>query len=149
MDEGESNNPVLCFILGPSEHIHHCLSLPSAAVAAPDVVQGATPEESYINVMTWIHDAVTKVQGFDDKNSCHSTVAVQYTPDESASLTHKWFPRLPLVYQKLSCDLCAAIICKFAYHQWGKDCLKEGVSMGTIVLTRPIQCGPFLGVPGV
>ena len=155
-EEAEAVDPVVVFSLGPSEHIHLCVGLPSSQVP-----QGATPEQSYIAVVEWIHNTVTGIPGYNDTYSCFPDMA--FTPAQiiASNVHHHTFPRMPLVYQKVDAMMCAAITAAFQFPQWKAEATQAGVSLGTFVIAarnpptsvyiscRPRTVGPFLAISGV
>ena len=155
-EEAEDVDPVVVFSLGPSEHIHLCVGLPSSQVP-----QGATPEQSYIAVVEWIHNTVTRIPGYSDKYSCRPDMAFQTAQINASNVHHHTFTRMPLVYQKVDAGMCAAITAAFQYPQWQAEATRAGVSLGILVITasdpptsvyiscRPRTVGPFLAISGV
>ena len=147
---------MIVFLLGPSEHIHHCIQLPSSPVQV-----GRDPEESFINTTTWIHETITNLPGFQDSYSC--LPAMTFTPGQqgATALRHFTYPRMPLVFQKMDAPMCAAVTAEFANPQWRAEAVAAGVSLGTIVIAgrtpptsayisfRTRSYGPFLGVAGI
>ena len=155
-EEAEGVDPVVVFNLGPSEHIHLCVGLPSSQVP-----QGATPEQSYIAVVEWIHNTVTGLPGYNDTYSCLPDMA--FTPAQiiASNVHHHTFPRTPLVYQKVDAEMCAAITAAFQCRQWKAEATQAGVSLGMLIIAarypptsvyiscRPRTVGPFLAISGV
>ena len=155
-EEAEDVDPVVVFSLGPSDHIHLCVGLPSSQVP-----QGATPEQSHIAVVEWIHNTVTRIPGYDKKYSCYPDMAFQTAQINASNVHHHTFIRMPLVYQKVDAGMCAAIAAAFQYPQWQTEATRAGVSLGILVIAardpptsvyiscRPRTVGPFLAISGV
>ena len=110
-EEAEDVDPVVVFSLGPSDHIHLCVGLPSSQVP-----QGATPEQSHIAVVEWIHNTVTRIPGYNDTYSCHPDMA--FTPAQiiASNVHHHTFPRMPLVYQKVDAGCVPQLLLHSSTH---------------------------------
>ena len=151
-------DPVVCFLLNCSEHVHECVGFPSS-----EAVQGNTPQESYINCVTWINDTVNSLEDFTSAYYCHSRGKPPIgTPiNNIQGILHSLRNHFPLIFQKVSSDFVGAITAAFQKSQWQTECEQAQISLGTIVIAckaspssnylvcEPRPVGPFLCYHGV
>ena len=63
-EDEEVPDPVICFLLNPSEQINACLQ-----IAGSPILPGADSQESYKLVMEWIHSTVKSLPQYDDERN--------------------------------------------------------------------------------
>ena len=107
--DDEGVDPVIVFLLGPSEHIHHCIQLPSTSVQV-----GRDPEESFINTTTWIHETITNLTGFQDSYSC--LPAMTFTPGQQGATAHKYIRLCNFLMHSFQVPLYQDTICTLLYE---------------------------------
>ena len=152
---GEGLDPVIRFVLTPSEQIHACLNLPNLCLQP-----GVDSQDSYKVVMEWIHSTVRSLPQYEDE---HNRVIPAYAHQNNppAGIRRAMQTSHPLIFQKATPALVGALSAAFAITAWEADCRRNGISLGAIVVAaRPsapssfVTCslfvvGPFLAVGGM
>ena len=94
-EDEEGPDPVICFLLNPSEQIHACLHL-----AGSPLLPGVDSQESYKLVMEWIHSTVKSLPQYDDeRNRVIPAYAHQNNPPAGVSRVVKTSLQLVFVLQ--------------------------------------------------
>ena len=135
-------DPVITFILNPSEHIHQCLGLPFSPIP-----QGNTPQDSYIALATYIHQTVTGLQLYNQARNGVLPGGWVVPPNVNASpgINRAMFAVHPLVYQRVQPGLEAMVINAFANPQFEQQCHQQTISCGAIIIAgRPTLSSGYI-----
>ena len=135
-------DPVISFILNPSEQIHQCLALPFSPIP-----QGNTLQDLYIALATYVHQTVTGLQLYNQARNGVLPGGRVVPPNVNAppGINRAMFPIHPLVYQRVQPGLEAMVINAFANPQFEQQCHQQTISCGTIVIAgRPTPSSRYI-----